>query len=299
MTVEVVAALRDDSVGAASPFPSVALTFHNCDGCVYGVVDGQVQRIHLRTTVGIRMTVEVVAAIRDDSVSATNPFPSVALTILNREGRVHRVVDRQVQRIHLRTAVGILMAVEVVAAIRDDSIGAAFSFPSVALTFLNREGRVHRVVDRQVQGIDLRAAMSIQMAVGVVAACGVSLTVTICPSIASASLNRKGSVLWFVNRQSQCNHGVATHGIGQRVGRGGGRCLSISHTAPREAFTGGGYSVVVGRKLHGNFSVCRILTACGCLSNNDGVCTVHRRSRITAIRVLRSRLETTRTRPNV
>ena len=299
MTVEVVAAIRDDSVGAASPFPSVALTFHNCDGCVYGVVNSQVQRIHLRAAVGIRMTVEVVAAIRDDSVSATNPFPSVALTILNREGRVHRVVDRQVQRIHLRTAVGILMAVEVVTTLRDDSIGAAFPFPSVALTFLNREGSVHRIVDRQVQGIHLRAAMSIQMAVGVVAACGVSLTVTICPSIASASLNREGSVLWFVNRQSQCNHGIASRRIGQRVGRVRSGRLGVSVTVPGEGFAGGGCSVTGCRKFHLNSSVCRIRTTSGCLRCNDGVRTVHRHSRITTSRVLSSGVETTRAIPIV
>ena len=132
-------------------FPSVALTLFYRDSPMHGIVDGQVQRIHLRATMGIRMTVEVITAIRDDSVGTAFPYPGIALTFLNREGRVHRIVDGQVQGIHLPTVIVILVAVGVIATIRDDSVRAANPFPSIALALLNRKGCVHRVVDGQVQ----------------------------------------------------------------------------------------------------------------------------------------------------
>ena len=58
-------------------------------------IDGQVQGIDLRTSVVIQMTVEVIAAIRDDSIGATNPFPSVTVAHCNRDGCMYRIVDRQ------------------------------------------------------------------------------------------------------------------------------------------------------------------------------------------------------------
>ena len=206
MTVEVIATIRDDSVGAANPFPGVAVANCNRKGGVYRIVDSQVQRIHLRATMGIQMAIEIVATIRDDSVSAASPFPSVALTFLNRHGCMHRVVDGQVQRIHLRAAVGIQMSVGTVAT---GGIGFPITIrPSVTLALLNRDSRVHRIVDSQVQGIHLPTVIIILVTVGVNAtirddSVGAANSF---PSIALTFLDREGGVHWVIDGQVQRHH---------------------------------------------------------------------------------------------
>ena len=69
-------------------------------------VNRQVQRIHLRATIGIRVAIGVIAT---SSVSFT--IPSICLTSGFRNGGMHWVVDGQVERIHTRAAIGVVVAV--------------------------------------------------------------------------------------------------------------------------------------------------------------------------------------------
>ena len=95
------------------------------------------------------------------------------------------------QRIDLRAAVGIRVGVGVVAG---GGVGLSITAcPSVRAAFLDGYGGVHGVVNGQMQGINLRAAVAIRVAVSIVAGGGVGLTVAACPSVRAAFLDGYGN----------------------------------------------------------------------------------------------------------
>ena len=161
------------------------------------------QRINLRATVSIQMAVGAVARRRVGLAVALRPGIGTALR--HRVGLVYRVVNRQVQRIDLRTAVGVLMTVGVDTGSR---VGLAVAIrPRVAATSLRSVGLVHRVVDGQVQRINLRAAVGIRVAVGMVAGRRVGHAVG--PRVGAASFHREGLVHRRVHNQHHRHHAVA------------------------------------------------------------------------------------------
>ena len=147
------------------------------------------QGIDLCATVVVLVTVGVVAG---DSVGLVIGLPGVRTARGHCECRMHRIVDGQMQRVNLRAAMGILMAVGVVAALGVGNTVTAS--PGVGATFGYRNGGMNRREDGQVQRIDLRAAISILMAVGVVAALGVGNAGAASPGVGTAFGYRNGGV---------------------------------------------------------------------------------------------------------
>ena len=218
--------------GVGLLIPSVGLAGRGHKLVGGGVIDGQVQSIDLRTAVGVIVRVGVVAA---GGVGLTvTGRPGVGLHSGDGGGGIHRMVDGEVQRHGAVAACGVGQ--------REGRLVGAFS---VGLTVDPREGlaslllvnALGDMVDGQVQRVDLRTAVGILVAVGVVAADGVGLAVAGRPSVGLASRGRQGGVYRIVDGQMQRHHTVAACRIGQRVGRRVG-ALSVGHTVnPFVAFT--------------------------------------------------------------
>ena len=81
---------------------------------------------------------------------------------------MNRIINRQVQSIDLRAAIGVLVAVCVVA-----TLIICGAIPCVAFASSLCDSSMHWIINRQVQGINLGAAIGIHMTVGVVATGGV------------------------------------------------------------------------------------------------------------------------------
>ena len=173
VTVEVVSAFGVGFTVAVRP--CVGLAGRGRERGVHRVVDGEVQGIDLRAAVSIGVDVGVVAAYRVGLCGSIHTGPYVGLAGRGRDCRMHRIVDGEVQGIDLRATVSIGVAVGVVAAFVVGLCGSVHTDPGVGLAGRGRDCRMNGIVDGEVQGIDLRATVSIGVAVGVVAAFVVGL----------------------------------------------------------------------------------------------------------------------------
>ena len=143
------------------------------DHCAGTVQDGQMQGVDLCASVGVKMAVGVVA--RGNVGLSVAVRPGVGAAGTDGDRRVHRVEDGQVEGIDLRAAVGIKMTVGIVAGSR---VGLSVtSGPSVGAALADGDGLMHRVENGQVEGVDLRAAVGVEMTVGVVAGSRVGMSV--------------------------------------------------------------------------------------------------------------------------
>ena len=108
-----------------------------------GVVDGQMKRHHAVATVGRTTRYGVcrgMVALRVGVAVYPPETPAGGLHI--RTGRV--AVNRQVQRVHLRTAVGVRMLIRIVTALR-----ICRAVPGIRFASSLSHGSVHGVVDSQ------------------------------------------------------------------------------------------------------------------------------------------------------
>ena len=153
--------LRVGLAGAVRP--RVAVEGRLDEAKIRRIVNGQVEGIDLRAPVRIVVDVGVVAALGIGCA-----FPSKALASRLGKRQVGRVVDGQMQGIDLCALVGIFVDIGVVA--RGGVSLAVAARPGVGTTFRNGDGVVCRVVDGQMQGIDLCAPVGIGMTVGIVVA---------------------------------------------------------------------------------------------------------------------------------
>ena len=95
-----------------------------------------------------------------------------------------RVEEGEVQGVDLRAAVRIRVAVEIVAAL---GIGLPVTgSPGVAVALGDGKGRVLRVEEGEVQGIDLRATIGVRVTIQIVAALGIGMPVTGSPGVVVA-----------------------------------------------------------------------------------------------------------------
>ena len=83
-----------------------------------------------------------------------------------------RIVDRQVECVDLRASVVVGVAVEEVSALGDGGVGAVGSVPSETSARRFRGVQMLRIVDRQMESVDLRASVAVCVAVEEVAALG-------------------------------------------------------------------------------------------------------------------------------
>ena len=203
------------------------------------------------------MTVGVVAADRVGRTVAARP--RVGLAGNCRHGRVYRVVDGQVQRIYLRTAVGVIVAVGIVTAGGVSRTVAAR--PCVSFTSNFRHGRVYRVVDGQVQRIDLRAAVGVIVTVEVVTAGRVGRTVTARPCVGLAGNCRHSRVNGVVDGQMQCHRAVRAVYVGEVLyivaGNGVGLLVPCVGLASR------GSKLILRRLIDGQVQGIHLRTAVG------------------------------------
>ena len=160
---------------------------------------------------------------------------------------MHRVVNGQVQRIDLRTSVGVLVTVDAVAGSRVDLTVALR--PGVGTARFDRVDLMHRVVNGQVQRIDLRAAVCILVTVGTVAGSRVGLSVALRPSVGTACFHRDGGMHRIVNGQVQRIHLRAAVGILVAVGVVAGSCVGDS-VNPRVVATGRHGEGFIYRRVH-------------------------------------------------
>ena len=101
------------------------------------------------------------------------------------------------------------------------ALGVGCAVPGVAAAFDHRGDLIHWIVDGEVEGIDLCAAVGIFVAVCVGVALVVGLAITVCPLVAAASRFGSGSVCWIVDGEVEGDDGVAT--VGTAVLNGEGR----------------------------------------------------------------------------
>ena len=81
-----------------------------------------------------------------------------------------RIVDRQMEGVNLDASVSVSMPVEEIAALSDGGVGAVGSVPSETSARRFRGVQMLRIVDRQMQGVDLRASVAVSMPVEEVSA---------------------------------------------------------------------------------------------------------------------------------
>ncbi len=81
-----------------------------------------------------------------------------------------RIVDRQMQGVDLRASVAVGVPVEEVSALGNGGVGAVSPVPGVATARRFRGVQMLRIVDRQVEGVDLRASVAVSMPVEKVSA---------------------------------------------------------------------------------------------------------------------------------
>ena len=209
--VVVGAALGVGAAGTASPGVGAAGGFRNSG--VGRREDGQIERIDLRAVVSILVLVVVGAALGVGVAGTASPGVGAAGGFRN--GGVHWREDGQIERIDLRAVMSILVLVVVGAALGVGNAGTAS--PGVGTASGFRNGRVYRVVNRQVQRIHLRATVGILMLVEVGVAFGVSLAVGL-PSVGAAASNRSRYVHRGVHGQHHRHEAVATVGSFQLSG---------------------------------------------------------------------------------
>ena len=194
--------------------PGIGLASLAGDCGMRRIVDGEVQGVHLGAIVDIGMQIGGVGA--GGVGLAVAVCPGVALAGLAGDSGVRGVVDSQVQSIHLRAVVSIVMRVGGVGA---GGVGLAVAVsPGIGLTSLAGDGGVRRIMDSQVQGVHLRAVVSIGMRIGGVGAGGIGLTVAVCPSVGLAGLAGDCGMRRVVNGQVQGVHLRAVVGVGMRIG---------------------------------------------------------------------------------
>ena len=168
------------------PIPSIALACGIRNSGVFGGVDGQVKGIHLGATVGICMSVEISAAVGDCGVASANPAPDVALALCHSKDIVHRVVDGEVEGVHLSATVGICMSVEISAAVGDGDVSSACLVPGVCLAGNLSVMLVDRVVDGEVEGVSTGTILTIVVMMDIGSALGVGLTCSSSPGVCLA-----------------------------------------------------------------------------------------------------------------
>ena len=122
--------------------PCIDLACRIIDGSVYRVVDDQVQRIHLCTTVGIRVAVGVITTF---DISGTVPSKALAFSFGNCGMR--GIEDGQVQRINTRTTITIRVGIRI--NIRG---GICSTMPHITLAGIRDSKRIMRaILHRQIQ----------------------------------------------------------------------------------------------------------------------------------------------------
>ena len=158
--------------------PRIAVVGRLGEPKIRRIVNRQVEGIDLRAPIRILVDIGVVAR---GGVGCTIP----SITFASRLGKrqVGRIVDGQMQGIDLRAAVGVLVGVGVGSG---GDIGLPVTVhPSVAATFRNGDGVVCRVVDGQMQGVNLCAPVGIGVTVSIVAGDRIGLAVATRPGVAA------------------------------------------------------------------------------------------------------------------
>ena len=211
--------------------PGVGVVGGDGDGGVRRVVDGQVQGDHGVAARGVGQSVgRGLGALGVGH--AVDPGEALAghLRVDARAG----VVDRQVEGVRAGTTCAVGVVVRVGAG---SGVGLTIAVcPSVASTFCNSDGGVRRVVDGQVQGIDLSTTVSVPMTVGVVAGGSVGQPVAVRPCVSLALCDGDGGVRRVVDGQVQRVNLRATVGILELI-RVSSRC-GVGFAVPCVAFTG-------------------------------------------------------------
>ena len=183
--------------------PRIAVVGRLGEPKIRRIVNRQVEGIDLRAPVGIVVDIGVVAAL---GVGCTIP----SITFASRLGKrqVGRIVDGQMQGIDLRAAVGVLVGVGVGSG---GDIGLPVTVhPSVAATFRNGDGVVCRVVDGQMQGVNLCAPVGIGVTVSIVAGDRIGLAVAVRPGVAATGGRFDKFRFWVVDTQMQGQCTVTT-----------------------------------------------------------------------------------------
>ena len=199
-------------VGCAVPW--VAQTLRHRFLGVGRLQDGQVQRHHTVAACDGGEGLRVNAAFCIDIEQGFAVIPRVVLAFRIIYLRILTAGNGQMQCIHLRAAVDILMGISVVAR---GCVGFSVN-PSERDAILFRISLMLRIVDGQMQRIHLRAAVGILMGISVVARGRVGSPVN--PSERAASLFRVGLRCRVVDGQVQRHHTVAP------VGRAAGNSVS-------------------------------------------------------------------------
>ena len=183
---------------------------------MYRMIDRQMQRINLCTTVRIQMLIGIVTA-----GGINLAVPCVSLTSGVSLGHMNRMIDRQMQRIHLRTTIRIQVLVGIVTA-----GGISLFIPCVSHTSGVSLGHMNRMIDRQMQRIYLRATIRIQMLVCVITTGGIDLSI---PRVSLTSGICLGNMHRMIDRQMQRIHLSAAVRIQMLVCvvTAGGICLAV------------------------------------------------------------------------
>ncbi len=168
----------------------------------------QMQGIDLRAAVLVGMGERVVAIC-----CIGVPVPDVVVADIDGHGGVRREVDGEVEGIDLRAAVCIGMLVSVGSGL---GVGKTVAKrPGVCLALDDGDGRMVRVIDGEVEGIDLRAAVGVGMREGVAAGIGVGGPV---PDVRLACAVRERRVYRVEDGEVEGVHLRATVVIDVRVG---------------------------------------------------------------------------------
>ena len=147
--------------GVSLSVPDVVST--NIDGCssMRREIDGEVKGVHLRATVSVSMAVGICPGLSISEAGAE--VPGVCLAFDNGVSRMLRMKNSKVEGVHLRTTVGVRMAMGVSAGILIDS-----AVPGVGLAGAVGERCMYWVENGKVKGVHLRAAVHIKVRIGVV-----------------------------------------------------------------------------------------------------------------------------------
>ena len=190
------------------------------------VEDGEMQSVHLRASVGIRVTIQIVAALGIGVPVAGSP--SIAVALGDGKDRVLRVEDGEVQSVHLCASVGIRVAIQIGAAL---GIGVPVAGrPGVAVALSDGGGSVLGMIDDQMQRDDAVASRGGSASDGKGRGGGVIVVGVSVPGVTFASrdglhaLRRNAGPYDDSDgcRLAAASVGGSSHGIGGR----GGRCDS-------------------------------------------------------------------------
>ncbi len=183
--------------------PLVRFAGGDCKFIRGGVEHRQMQSVNLRTAVVVEMTVLIVAARGVGQSVAV--CPSVGVVSSDGVSLMLRLVDGEVQGDCRVCTVDVLILTRVVAGCRIYDAVPLVGFAGGDCKFIRRG-----VEHRQMQSVNLRAAVAVEVAVLIVAARGVGLSVTVRPSVGVVSSDGVSLMLRLVDGQMQGHKRVCT-----------------------------------------------------------------------------------------